>query len=382
MKCPRCQNENPRLFGYDKGTYYCRKCIAFSRVNIGDTIAPCVLAHRVWKGHPSLEYELTKYQKACSLQALKILQSGKDVFVYAAAGAGKTEITFESICAYLSQGKKVCFAISRRQVVLEIAARLRKAFPELSVVEVAQDYTSITDADLIVCTMHQLYRYPYGFDLLILDEVDAFPYAGNDLLEKLVELSCKGQKMYLSATPSSSMLEQMEKKTMEVVQLFQRPHGKPLIVPQVKEGSLFRQLILLFWFCVKCIRAHKQVLVFVPRKEDCTWLSFLLNRFFKARGIHSQTKEKDELLDRFRNRELDILVCTTLLERGITIGSVQVAVLEAQHAVFTTASLIQIFGRVGRTFKDPYGKGVCLCRYASPSVRQCVRILRQMNDSV
>ena len=80
---------------------------------------------------------------------------------------GKTEICFESICGYLAQGKKVGFAISRRQVVLEIANRLRIAFPELSVCEVAQGYTQVTDADLIVCTTHQLYRYPYAFDLLI-----------------------------------------------------------------------------------------------------------------------------------------------------------------------------------------------------------------------
>ena len=92
---------------------------------------------------------------------------------------GKTEICFESICGYLAQGKKVGFAISRRQVVLEIANRLRRAFPELSVCEVAQGYTQVTDADLIVCTTHQLYRYPYAFDLLILDELDAFPFVGN-----------------------------------------------------------------------------------------------------------------------------------------------------------------------------------------------------------
>ena len=164
-----------------------------SRVQVGDTIEPCHLSHRIWKGKPKLTYELTEKQKQCSTKTLNHLKQGRDVFVYAATGAGKTEITFASISYYLSQGKKVAFAISRRQVVLEIAERLRKAFCELSVVEVAQDYTQVTDADLIVCTMHQLYRYPYGFDLLILDEVDAFPYAGNTLLEAIVDLSCIGQ---------------------------------------------------------------------------------------------------------------------------------------------------------------------------------------------
>ena len=123
---------------------------------------------------------------------------------------GKTEITFESICFYLSCGKKIAFAISRRQVVLEIADRLKKAFPELKVVAVAEGYTDDTDGDIIVCTMHQLYRYPYAFDLLILDEVDAFPFAGNEVLENIVDLASIGQKMYLSATPDEKNMEAIE----------------------------------------------------------------------------------------------------------------------------------------------------------------------------
>lgn len=94
---------------------------------------------------------------------------------YVPAGAGKTEITLESICWALSLGKKVGFAISRRQVVVEIAGRLKKNFPELSVIAVCEGFTEITDADLIVCTTHQLYRYAGCFDLLILDELEPFP---------------------------------------------------------------------------------------------------------------------------------------------------------------------------------------------------------------
>ena len=67
------------------------------------------------------------------------------------------------------------------------------------------------------------------------------------------------------------------------------------------------------------------------------------------------------ILDCFRNKELSALVCTTLLERGITIPSVQVVVFKGDHSVFTTASLIQIFGRVGRSFKDQRER---VCVYA------------------
>lgn len=379
MRCPRCKNEDSKYFAYDKGIWYCRRCIVFSRINVGDRIHPAVLSHRVWKGKPELEYELTSHQKMVSERALSELKKGKDVFIYASTGAGKTEITFESICYYLSKGKKVAFAISRRQVVLEIADRLKKVFPELKVVPVAQDYTEDTDGDIIVCTMHQLYRYPYAFDLLILDEVDAFPFAGNTLLEQIVELSSVGQKMYLSATPDEKNMADIEAGKMVLVELFERPHGKDLIIPKVIPVPIFLQIWILFVSCMYWKRKKKQVLVFVPRKEDSMWLSALLRIFVKCRAIHSESLQRDETMTAFRNHELEVLITTTLLERGITIGSVQVIVFQADHSVFTTASLIQIFGRVGRTFKDPYGTGLALCRSRSSALKQCINQLERMN---
>lgn len=295
---------------------------------------------------------------------------------------GKTEICFESICGYLAQGKKVGFAISRRQVVLEIANRLRIAFPELSVCEVAQGYTQVTDADLIVCTTHQLYRYPYAFDLLILDELDAFPFVGNEVLQAIANQACIGQKLMLSATPDKESMELVKQKKIELVCLFERPHKHPLIVPKVIQVSILIQVWIVIYLCIKFQKEGKQTLVFVPRKNDGKWMKMILNVFVKTDFIHSSTQNKDGILDCFRNKELSALVCTTLLERGITIPSVQVVVFKGDHSVFTTASLIQIFGRVGRSFKDPEGKGVCLCQASSESIKDCVSQITKMNDTV
>lgn len=382
MKCNRCQNENPKLFTYDHGVYYCRKCIDFSRLEVNEKIEPAKLKHRTWVGEPKLNYSLTPSQVEASHTVYHHLCEGKDVMLYAATGAGKTEICFESICGYLSKGKKVAFAISRRQVVLEIAGRLRIAFPELSICEVAQGYTQITDADIIVCTTHQLYRYPYAFDLLILDELDAFPFVGNEVLQTIANQACVGQKLLLSATPDELSMELVKQKKMELVCLFERPHKHPLIVPKVIQVSVFIQVWIVLYLCMKFKREGKQILVFVPRKSDGKWLKLLLNIFVKTDFIHSSAKDKDRILDRFRNKEMSALVCTTLLERGITIPSVQVVVFKGDHSVFTTASLIQIFGRVGRGFKDPDGKGVCLCQALNKSIKDCVSQISKMNDTV
>ena len=382
MRCAQCGNEDPRYFVYDKGMYYCRRCISFSRCNVGETIVSASLKQAVYHCRPKLKFDLTNDQKRVSQEILMHLKNGKDVFVYAATGAGKTECTFDSICYYLSLGKKVAFSISRRQVVLEIAERLRLVFPSLSVIAVTQGYTSITDGDLIVCTMHQLYRYPDCFDLLIMDEVDAFPYVGNQVLQTIACRSCRGQKLYLSATPDEQSMERIQKKEMEMVCLFKRPHGYPLVVPKVYCGSLFFQVVLAWIFCFHCVKEGKQVLLFVPRRQDCVWMKFLFSRFFSCEAVHSNTKEKDEILDAFREHRFELMITTTLLERGITVPSVQVLVLQADHVVFTTASLIQIFGRVGRSFKDPTGKGLCLCQRKNKAIQDCINELCQMNTSV
>ncbi len=381
MRCDRCKNEDPRLFANDHGTYYCLKCISFSRMEVNTLVKPVELSHRMWKGKPTLKYELTKAQKEVSHKIVEYLELKKNVFLYAATGAGKTECVFESICFYLAKGKKVCFAISRRQVVLEIAQRLRIAFPELSVVEVCQGYTQITDADLIVCTTHQLYRYPYAFDLLILDELDAFPFVGNDLLQNIANQSCVGQKLLLSATPDEQSLQEIKSGKMKMVTLFQRPHEHLLIVPEVVQVNAWVQICLVIYYCRKFTKEKKQVLVFVPTKKEAKYISMILNIFVKASFIHSSSENRDDVLDGFRKKEMDVLVCTTLLERGITIGSVQVIVYRANHSVFTTASLIQIYGRVGRTFEDPDGRGICLCENINDSIRDCVKQIEEMNHS-
>lgn len=337
------------------------------------------LSHRVWKGRPVLEFELTPFQSEVSSRALSILQSGRDVLVYAAAGAGKTEISLQSICAYLAQGKKVCFAISRRQVVIEIAARLRKNFPDLHVVQICEGFTQETDGDLIVCTTHQLYRFPFCFDLLVLDELDAFPYAGNEVLESIARQSCIGQRMLLSATPDEKNLKAIERGEMEMVNLFMRPHKQPLCVPVIKTGSTSYQIAQVLFTCRRHIRNGKQVLLFVPRIADTRWMKLIVGLFFKCEVIHSKTENKDEIMTRFHCKESKVLICTTLLERGITVPSVQVIVFHADHLVFTSASLIQIFGRAGRSFKDPFGEGLALVSGPSKELNACVKQLKFMN---
>ena len=113
----------------------------------------------------TLQYPLTSAQAEIA-ERCESLISETDVLLYCVCGAGKTELVVKSIASALSEKKKVCFAIPRRQVVLELRERLAQYFPYAKVIAVCGGHTSETDGDLIICTTHQLYRYWQAFDLL------------------------------------------------------------------------------------------------------------------------------------------------------------------------------------------------------------------------
>jgi ATP-dependent DNA helicase RecG len=71
--------------------------------------------------------------------------------------------------------------------------------------------------------------------------------------------------------------------------------------------------------------------------------------------VHGQmpAKEKDDVMMRFKRRELDVLVSTTVIEVGVDVPDATVMVIE--HAErFGLAQLHQLRGRVGRSAKQSY----------------------------
>lgn len=264
-------------------------------------------------------------------------------------------------------------------MVLEIKDRMQSAFPDLKVVAVCEGYTEITDGDLIICTMHQLYRYHKTFNLLIMDEVDAFPYRGNEILKQIADHACIGEKVYLTATPDEEMLENVRLGNVALVELFQRPHGYPLIVPKVITAVSFLQTVLLIHFLFMQKKERAQTLVFVPTIQMAESLNFWLRFIFRSTSFTSKTKDKETILNKFHKKKYECLISTTVLERGITIKGVHVVIFHADHIVFQEASLIQMIGRVGRNIEMPTGKGLFLCRKRTRDIERCIKALKKMN---
>ena len=95
----------------------------------------------------------------------------------------------------------------------------------------------------------------------------------------------------------------------------------------------------------KLLETHQKVLVYVPRKSDAQYYADLLKDTYKVQGVSSESPYLNEYTKDFKEGLLDVLITTTILERGITIEDVQVIVLEAGDRIFDERTLIQNCGK-------------------------------------
>lgn len=375
MECLRCGNKDPTYFYKGSKGYYCRKCIRFARTLLKEDLEP--MAYEIGQNvqEYELKYELTEAQKRASKQCKNALNKG-DVLLYCVCGAGKTELTIESISEHLSKGLKVAYAISRKEVVIELTERFRNIFTKAKVIGVYGGHHDDLTGDLIVCTTHQLFRYYKTFDLLILDEVDAFPLKGNETLMNISLNSCKGKIIFSTATIDGTLKEVLINRNYETVTLYTRPSNKPLIVPKV----LYLQKIICIIYLTFILRSMaNQCIIFVSSKSLCKMLYKIYSHLFSCTYVYSDLEDRNKNILDFKNKKYKYIVATTVLERGITIKDVNVAILNFD-SVFDSSSLIQMLGRVGRNINNPYGKAYLLSNHFSKDISKTINYLKEANS--
>ena len=373
MECARCGCKDIAMFYHGSRGWYCRRCVMFGNVSLPENNS------RLIDSEYQLGFELTDMQKQISGQLTRLVEQGKSVLLEAVCGAGKTEIIFEMVSRQLAMGRKVGFSIARRQVVLEIADRLSQAITGIKVVAVCHGYTNDVIGDLVVCTTHQLFRYSHYFDVLIIDEPDAFPFKGNETLKGIANNACDGSMVYLTATPDRELKEMAENGQLEYLYLSRRPHGHDLCVPEVVYGGKVALAIRGLLWLKKEREQERKVIIFVPSRKTGMLMHGIMQHFCSCCHIDSTSEDRDQTIIDFRNGKYDICISTSVLERGITIANVQVLVWMADNQVFDEASLTQISGRVGRNRNHPSGDCLFLCMKKEKSVDQCVESIRRAN---
>lgn len=368
--CHRCGNKKKHLFGkHDCAKchlecMYCRHCISMGKVS---QCTPLI----TWQGPPilfekreqSLQWEgtLSPGQLQASEKIVAAAGLNKKLLIWAVAGAGKTEILFEGINRALSLGQTILIATPRSDVVHELTPRLKVAFPQTSIISLfggSEDKGK--QGQLVIATTHQLLRYENHFDFVVIDEVDAFPFSYDPMLHFATERAAKrtATTVLLTATPDKKLRQTPH---LQIVKIPKRYHGHPLPVPKTVWCGNWRKLLekkqisppVLQWL----ERKNQQVFLFVPSVTILNKLVPILKSYFpQIEGVHAEDQHRREKVLKFRNNETQILVTTTILERGVTIPNVAVGVLGAENDIFTESALVQISGRAGRSAQYPTGE--------------------------
>lgn len=390
IRCYRCNHVTAKSLGaLPQGEFYCPHCINLGRVSTLNkfyhvpepnqfTVTEPVLT---WKG------KLSPLQQQASEKISRGMADHVQQLLWAVTGAGKTEMMFAGIAAAIERGERIGIASPRVDVCLELFPRLKAAFANCDIAllhgrqELPYHYAQLT-----ICTTHQLLRFYHAFDNLIIDEVDAFPYAANASLLYATKQAIKenGGCLYLTATPGDALLREIKSKRLVVNYLPLRYHGH--LLPQIKVRLAFgwrrrleRQQLppQVIQQLQETLREGHHFLLFVPHIADLALVEAALRHSFttfRFATVHASDLERLEKVQKMRDGDYDFLVTTSILERGVTFPEIDVYVLGADDPVFSSSALVQIAGRAGRSQSRPTGRVIfwinCNCRQVNQAVSQ------------
>nr|WP_232345516.1 helicase-related protein [Paenactinomyces guangxiensis] len=367
-----------------------RSCIPFLLFGNGDKKKVC-------GDHAfTIPFSLTSAQQGAVQKIERFLTSTEhQLLVWAVTGAGKTEIMVPGVGYVLEQGGKVLWTTPRKDVVHELAPRLKKLLPKTKVCALYGGSPDLwLDGAVVVATAHQTWRFYQYFDLAIIDEVDAFPLYGNKALEQGIvrALRQSAKQILLTATPPPEWKSMVRSGRLGAVTLPVRYHGYPLPVPElIREWGLWKKLrdcrpiSPLSAFLKRMKQTEGQALLFVPRVQDVkTVLLWLKEREpetgCQAAGVFGQDRQREKTMQLFRERKLQVVVTTTILERGVTVPRCHVLVIGADHPVFDRPSLIQIAGRVGRSGEYQQGEVRFLANEKTEAQNQAKKEIEWLNQ--
>jgi competence protein ComFA len=220
---------------------------------------------------------------------------------------------------------------------------------------------------------------------LFIDEVDAFPYSGSAYFARLTNkaIKPKGIIIMISATLEENTKVILEKRNYRFFLVPERFHQIDHDLPRFRQvntndhDSMVKELLTI---SRQWINSGKIGIVFVPTVKDATIFASLLRKNnVRAFAFSTQTNNKEGILARFKERSIDILVATTILERGVTFLHVQVAILFADDPLYTASTLIQMSGRVGRSNQDPHGEIWFLSVHISKAMREAYAKIKYWN---
>ena len=315
------------------------------------------------------EYAETDDQLRCIAEIKQDMEQARpmDRLLCGDVGYGKTEVAFRAIMKCVLDGKQAAILVPTtvlaRQHYLTAKQRFAKYPVEIDVVSRFRTQTQMKDTlrrleqggiDLLIGT-HRLFQKDVKFKdlgLLVIDEEQRF---GVQHKEKLKELSKQVDVLTLSATPIPRTLNMALSGIRDMSTLEEPPMDRQPVQTYVLEHD---------WGVLSDAMRRElerggQVYYLHNRVETITCTAARIKEMLGedvavavAHGKMSQ-EELNDVMTRMSDGEVDVLVCTTIIETGIDIANANTLIIEdADH--MGLAQLHQIRGRVGRSTRRAY----------------------------
>lgn len=399
--CHRCHNQQVHLFQKNicicqGDCVYCLQCLPFGKLRSCDRLYHLPAAKQYgWQREITYCHwtgKLSVQQQEAANEICDAFRQHNTRLVWAVTGAGKTEMIFPVIDQALMAGLRVVIATPRIDVANELLPRLQTAFPEIDLLLLhsqSEDRYRLTP--IVLCSTHQLIRFQNAFDLVIIDEIDAFPFMDDQMLYMAAKRAAKAPScmILLTATPSKDMQKQIAQQQLNASILPARYHRQPLPVPKhIWVGNWRAQIRkqqippVLIKYINRLLSAKRRFLLFLPNIQlmrQCEQNLRCHFPQFQFTSVSAKDAQRIEKVQKMRETAYDFLLTTTILERGVTFPAIDVIILGSEDRIYTLASLIQISGRVGRKMHAPDGEVYFLHYGKTQASVGAVRQIKHMN---
>ncbi|BDF69132.1 transcription-repair-coupling factor [Oscillospiraceae bacterium] len=315
------------------------------------------------------EYAETDDQLRCIAEIKADMETARpmDRLLCGDVGYGKTEVAFRAIMKCVLDGKQAAILVPTtvlaRQHFLTAKQRFAKYPVEIDVVsrfrtpaQMKETLRRLHDGgiDLLIGT-HRLFQKDVQFKdlgLLVVDEEQRFGVAHK---EKLKELSKQVDVLTLSATPIPRTLNMALSGIRDMSTLEEPPMDRQPVQTYVLEhdwGVLCDALRRELERGGQAYYLHNRVETIT---RTAARIKEMLGEDVEVAVAHGKMtqEELNDVMTRMSEGEVDVLVCTTIIETGIDISNVNTLIIEDADKM-GLAQLHQIRGRVGRSNRRAY----------------------------
>lgn len=190
--------------------------------------------------------------------------------------------------------------------------------------------------------------------LVITDEQHRF---GVSQRSALAEKGGTPHKLVMSATPIPRTLALMIYGDLDISIIAQLPKGRKPVETFAVTGKMRSRA---FNFVRDRLNEGRQAYVVCPMIEDSESDLFAVKSYaenivksdlngYNVELLHGKmsAQEKEDVMQKFRDRQIDVLICTTVVEVGVDVPNAAVIVIENAER-FGMSQIHQLRGRVGR----------------------------------